>query len=89
MRSDFYKLGIVGKGSQYNRISKILRKKKINYFLYKPNNTKYYDYKEFNKLKNCEIIFILSPNESHFNYINKFYKNKYIFCEKPPVNSKK
>jgi|TARA_B100001964_G_C14219088_1_gene594366 hypothetical protein len=89
MRSDLYKIGIVGKGSQYNRISKILRKKKINYFLYKPNNTKYYDYKEFNKLKNCEIIFILSPNESHFNYINKFYKNKYIFCEKPPVISKK
>jgi len=41
----------------------------------------------FNILKKCKIIFILSPNHTHFKYIAKFHKDKYIFCEKPPVNS--
>ena len=88
MRSNVYKIGIIGKGSQYKRISKILKKRKINYYLYKPNNKNYFDRKEFNELNKCKIIFILSPNKTHFYYINKFYKTKYIFCEKPPVNSK-
>ena len=82
------KIGIIGKGSQFKRISKILRKKRNNYFLYKPDNSKYYDKEEFDKLNKCQIIFILSPNHTHFKYIKKFYKNKYIFCEKPPVNSR-
>ena len=88
MRSNVYKIGIIGKGSQYNRISKILKKKNIKYYLYKPNNKKYFDYQKFKKLQDCEIIFILSPNESHYHYINSFYKKKYIFCEKPPVSTK-
>tara|TARA_Y100000310_G_scaffold230432_1_gene232861 strand:- start:245 stop:1183 length:939 start_codon:yes stop_codon:yes gene_type:complete len=89
MYNDFHKkIGVIGKGSQFKRISKILRKKRNSYFLYKPNNSKYYDKKEFDKLSKCQIIFILSPNHTHFKYIKKFYKNKYIFCEKPPVNSR-
>jgi hypothetical protein len=35
-------------------------------------------------LDSLEIIFILSPNNTHFHYIKKFSnKKKYIFCEKP------
>lgn len=39
------------------------------------------------ELKNFDAIFILSPNETHFNYLEFFSKDYtgYIFCEKPPV----
>ena len=89
MRNNIHKIGIVGKGSQYNRISKILKKKNLKYFLYKPDNKKYFDKEKFKELEKCQIIFILSPNKSHFYYINKFHNKKYIFCEKPPVNTLK
>lgn len=88
MRSNFHKIGIIGKGSQYLRISKILKKKKYKFFVYKPNKSKgYFDKKDFSVLAKCSVIFILSPNKTHLNYIKKL-KNKYIFCEKPPVSTK-
>jgi predicted dehydrogenase len=82
------RIGIIGQGSQYNRISKILKSKRIKFTIYKPSrNTNYYNKKKFDKLKKCNVIFILSPNDTHFEYI-KFLKNdRYIFCEKPPVNT--
>jgi len=82
------RIGIIGQGSQYNRISKILKSKRIKFTIYKPSrNTNYYNKKKFDKLKKCNVIFILSPNGTHFEYI-KFLKNdRYIFCEKPPVNT--
>ena len=83
------KVGIIGNGTHSKRIQKILKKIGINFFIYKPNNPSYYNKKDFEKLKKNEIIFILSPNHTHFNYIKKLYKNRYIFCEKPPVIKKK
>ena len=82
-------IGVIGKGSQFKRVKKFFIKKKIKFLLYKPNNKDYFDKDKFKKLLNCNIIFILSPNKSHFHYIKKFYKKRYIFCEKPPVSSKK
>ena len=88
MRSNF-QIGIIGKGSQFKRVSKILNRLNLKYYLYKPNNKKYYDKHQFIKLKKCKYIFILSPNNSHFYYVKTLHKNRYIFCEKPPINTKK
>ncbi len=79
-------IGIIGDGNHSKRIQSILYKKKINFFLYKPSSSNYYEKNGFEILKKCKVIFILTSNNSHFNYIKKLYKNRYIFCEKPPVN---
>ena len=58
--------------------------------LLKYTNTRNTNYtNNINDLKNCEIIVISSPSNTHFKYIN-FFKNKakYIFCEKPGVVNK-
>ena len=31
----------------------------------------------------------MSPDFTHFHYINKLHKTAYIFCEKPPCTNKK
>jgi len=81
------KIGIIGNGNHSKRIQKILQKKKINFIIYKPKKPKYFSYNEYQKLKNCDIIFIVSPNNSHLYYLEELNKNRYIFCEKPPVTS--
>ena len=81
------KVGLIGNGVQSKRIQKILKKKDILYFLYKPDRPNYFNSNEFREIKKCNVIFILSPNKTHYDYIKKLKKNRYIFCEKPPVNS--
>ncbi len=83
------KIAIIGNGGHSKRIQKILIKKKYNFFVYKPNTPNYFDSKSFSELEKCKIIFIASPNKTHFNYIKKLYKNRYIFCEKPAVTTRK
>ena len=83
------KIGIIGNGSHSKKIQQILKKKKLSYFVYKPTKPHYFDEKKFIYLKKCKIIFILSPNNTHYKYIKSLYKGRYIFCEKPPVNKKK
>ena len=81
------RIGIIGQGSQYNRISKILTIKGIKFITYKPpRNKNYYDKEKFEELKKCNVIFILSPNDTHLKYIKLLKDNRFIFCEKPPVN---
>ena len=83
-----YKIGIIGNGNQSVRIQKILKKLNKKFYIYKPESTKnYYNYDSFQKLKKCKIIFILSPNKTHFHYIKLLSKSRYIFCEKPPVTN--
>ncbi len=82
------KIGIIGNGGHSKRIQKILSKKNLNYFIYKPKKPNYFDKINYNILKKCDVIFIISPNNTHYNYIKKLYKNRYIFCEKPPVVTK-
>ncbi len=58
--------------------------------LFKYTNTRNTNYtNNINDLRNCEVIVIASPSNTHFKYIN-FFKNKakYIFCEKPGVVNK-
>ena len=81
------KVGLIGNGGHSKRIQKILKKKKINFFLYKPARPVYYDKKNYAKLKKCNAIFIITPNGTHYNYIKELHSHRYIFCEKPPVNS--
>jgi|TARA_B110000238_G_C16025641_1_gene395180 predicted dehydrogenase len=83
------KIGIIGSGGHSKRIQKILQKKQLNFFIYKPEKPNYFDKKNFEDLKKCKVIFIISPNNTHYDYIKKLYKGRYIFCEKPPVNNKK
>jgi hypothetical protein len=83
------KIGIIGDGGHSKRIQKILKKKKISFFIYKPDKPHYFEKKHFDQLEKCNVIFIISPNNSHFKYIKKLHKKRYIFCEKPPVNNKK
>ncbi len=83
------KIGIIGNGNHSKRIQKILKKKGLSFLIYKPKKPKYFEKKDFEDIKKCRIIFILSPNKTHFDYIKSLYKNRYIFCEKPPVTNKK
>ena len=83
------KIGIIGNGVHSKRIQKILKGKRLSFFIYKPEGPKYFEKQDYIKLLKCNVIFILTPNNSHLKYIKELYKNRYIFCEKPPVNSKK
>jgi len=40
-------------------------------------------------LKKCDAVFILSPNHTHFHYLQYFSHDYsgYIYCEKPPVSN--
>ena len=90
MWNDIYmKIVLIGNGVHSKRIQKILKKKKLNFLIYKPKKPYYFEKKKLEQLKKCKVIFIVSPNKTHFSYIKKLYKGRYIFCEKPPVNSKK
>ena len=82
------KIGIIGDGNHSKRIQKILKKIKLNFYIYKPKGPKYFEKEKFNQLKKCNVIFIISPNNTHYLYIQKLYKGRFIFCEKPPVNNK-
>lgn len=83
-----YKIGIIGNGNQSKRIQKILKNFKKKFYIYKPENKKnYFNNNEFKILQTCKIIFITSPNKTHFNYLKLLSKGRYIFCEKPPTSN--
>ena len=82
------KIGIIGNGNHSKRIQKILIKKKLRFYIYKPIKPKYFEKEEFEILKKCDVIFLISPNDTHYTYLKELYKGRYIFCEKPPVNNK-
>ena len=79
------KIAIIGNGTQSKRIQKILKKLKNNFLIYKPSNKKKEDEKNFKLVKKCKIIFICSPDVTHFEYIKKLHYKRFIFCEKIPV----
>lgn len=56
--------------------------------IYKPNCTVDSDYtNNISDILASEAVFILSPNYSHFSYLDYLRENYsgYVFCEKPPV----
>ena len=82
-------VGFIGYGNHAKRLKKILSSlEKIDKYLF------YHPYKKnkdtVNNLKdvlNVHFIFITSPNDTHFFYVDYFLKNSKakIFCEKPPA----
>ena len=54
------RIGIIGNGKHAQRIKKILNKKKLKFFIYKPDRPNYFNSNDFNRLKDCKVIFILS-----------------------------
>lgn len=90
-----YKIGIIGLGSQAKKIIDYLKRLKIvpHYIYVRKVKKEYKVFKNLttsiNHIEKCNVIFICSPNNTHFFYIKKFAinKNTYLFCEKPPVNS--
>ena len=92
MRNRFQKLkiGLIGDGVHSKRIQKILKSLKLKFIIYKPQKNNFKKkYAKLSELEKCNTIFIISPNDSHLFYINKFKDKSYIFCEKPPTNIKK
>ena len=80
--------GLIGNGNQSKKIQKILRQRKISFYIYKPKSKNSRSIGNIKKLSECKGIFILSPNNSHAKYL-KMFNDKYIFCEKPPVSKKR
>lgn len=86
--SKYLNFFLIGDGNQSKRIQKILAKKKIKFFIFSPSKKS--EKKIIDNLKSYnyfDAYFILSPNSTHYFYLKNLPKNKYIFCEKPPVNS--
>ena len=85
------KAGFIGAGNQSIRIQNYLEKKykqiNIIYFLHRKKKIKQKYTFEIQSLLDCDIIFICSPNQTHFKYLKKFLNKKFIFCEKPPVSN--
>jgi len=81
------KVCIIGNGLHSKRIQKILKKRKIKFTIFKPKSKKNFKSENLDKLKKFGIIFIISPNDTHYHYIKSFSKKSYIFCEKPPTNN--
>ena len=70
------KAGLIGNGYHSKRIQKILKKKNINFFLYKPSRPNYYNIEDFKIIKKCDVIFIITPNKTHLDYIKKLYSKE-------------
>jgi len=87
------KVGMIGYGGQATKIENYLSKKykktEVIFFNYKNKILKSRYTNKLDDLLKCDIIFICSPNKTHFKYLKKFLNKKYIFCEKPPVSNSK
>jgi len=85
------KIGIIGFGNHTSRIISILKKfKNIEiYKIFHPTKIVLQNIgtNKFDDLYDCDCILILSPDDTHFEYLSKLSQNYngYIFCEKPIV----
>lgn len=81
---------VIGYKNHSKKIIDILKKKKITISIYH-NDKKKTQIKNFFEVVNYDYVFILSPNHTHFYYLNLLEKINYkkkIFCEKPLINCK-
>ena len=87
------KVGVIGYKNHAKRIISLLNIKediKIKYIFHPLKNSENsINTNNISDLFECDAIFIISPNHTHFEYIKKFIYNfdGYIFCEKIPVIS--
>jgi len=87
------KIGIIGYRNHASRLIKLINEIDdcfVN-LIYHPN--KILNVQNFtnnlNDLFDCDAIFVSSPNQTHYQYLEKLFLkyDGYIFCEKPPVTS--
>lgn len=87
------KIGFIGYRNHSYKVLKIVDASKFSneIVIYHPSKSVNINLKKsykftnnLNDLLSCSCIFITSPNETHVEYLKKFYKKKYIFCEKTP-----
>lgn len=84
---------IGNRGHAKNIIDIAVKNKFVEFYLsYKPNanSNKKYETSNIKEILTSDVVFILSPNATHYKYLNYLHKNfkGYIFCEKPPVTKK-
>jgi len=82
------KICLIGDGIHSKRIQKILNKKKLKFEIFKPKNKKNYNKQNLDNFRRFNAIFIVSPDYTHYSYIEKLHKFGYLFCEKPPCTTK-
>jgi predicted dehydrogenase len=87
------KLGIIGYRNHAAKLIKLIEKHPICELRVIFHPSKHIDDErgtnDFTKLYSCDGVIISSPNNTHFEYLNKLIENfnGYIFCEKPPVTN--
>ena len=84
------RIALIGNGSQAHRIKESLRSHELEPdCIYNPSlrkgDIRFTD--DFENVRECGIIFICSPNNTHFDYLESLIGDRYIFCEKPPVQT--
>jgi predicted dehydrogenase len=95
VRYKLISVGLIGINNHADRIRKIVEQShgtRIDVVYHpkkKSNHTK--SSNNISDLNECDAVFILSPNDTHFDYLKYFSKefDGYIYCEKPPVSSTK
>lgn len=82
------KIGFIGFGQHASRLSKCLREclGSFDIVSYHPSKRDAHITNSFRDICCCDVVFITSPNDTHFKYIQTLIKNtkSKIFCEKPP-----
>ena len=85
------KIGFIGFGNHAGRLKKYLSESLDSYdfVYYHPTKHDGHITNDFDDICGCDVVFITSPNETHFKYIKQLLKktNSKIFCEKPPCVS--
>ena len=82
------KVGFIGFGIHAIRLKKclseILDAHKIVFYHPTKHDTQITN--DFNDICGCDVVFITSPNQTHYDYIKQLLQksNSKIFCEKPP-----
>ena len=84
------RIALIGNGGQAQRIKASLRCQELEPdCIYKPSlrkgDNRITD--DFENVRECGIIFLCSPNNTHFDYLASLIGDRYIFCEKPPVQT--
>ena len=88
------KISLIGYKNQAQKLQHILEKKnyKIEKIFHPNKNFEDRRYtNNFSDLYESDVVIVASPNNTHYQYIKKLLANfsGYIFCEKPPVTTKK
>ena len=86
-----WRVGFIGFGNHAKRLHEYIDNTKLDYELvcYHPNKNDGQNTNNLETLFACDLVFITSPNNTHFEYIMKIlkYSDAKIFCEKPPCVS--